>query len=183
MKAVSARDEKYMSMALEEAKKALEVGEYPVVALLLIDDEVIEILSNRNISHSTWGSHAESLVLQKHSSLIKSKTKKLSLNEELNGKVELYTTLEPCLMCLGTALLHKVKRIIYSCPDPRGGVATLIKPEQLTEFYQKRWPEIQGDILWEDSYELITSYLSQQSEDFWPSILDSFEEMYSRKIS
>ncbi|TSC65676.1 MAG: adenosine deaminase [Candidatus Berkelbacteria bacterium Gr01-1014_85] len=175
---MTTNDEQYIRLALSAAKQCLEAGEYPVSAILVIDDELIEIVSNQNISRSTWGSHAESLVLQRHSSLIREKTQRLSLEKEAQGKIELYTTLEPCLMCLGTAVLHKVKRIIYSCPDPRGGVA-LIKPEELTKFYQERWPEIQGNIFWEDSYHLITTYLANQKEDFWPAILDSFEKMYS----
>ncbi len=172
-------DKKIMRLTLDEAKAALEAGDYPVASVLVIDGEVIEVLSNKNVSHSAWASHAESLVLQKHSSLIKEKTRKLSVSEEMPGRVELYTTLEPCLMCLGTAVMHKVKRIVYSCPDPRGGVTSLIHPEQLTEFYQKRWPEIVGNVLWEDSYELITTFIRTQPQDFWPVILESFEKMHA----
>ena len=166
-----------MRVALKASQEALDAGEYPVTAVLVIDGEIIEVLSNRNISHASWGSHAESLILQKHSSMIREATKRLSLKEEMSGRIELYSTLEPCLMCLWTAVLHKVKRIVYSCPDPRGGVAKLVKPEQLTEFYQQRWPEIKGNVLWQDSYELITSYISRQPEDFWSAILEAFKTM------
>ncbi len=89
-----------MRVALKASQEALDAGEYPVTAVLVIDGKIIEVLSNRNISHSSWGSHAGSLILQKHSSMIREATKRLSLKEEMSGRIELYSTLEPCLMCL-----------------------------------------------------------------------------------
>jgi tRNA(Arg) A34 adenosine deaminase TadA len=53
----------------------------------------------------------------------------------------LYTTLEPCLMCLGIAVLHKVNRIVVACPDPHGG-ATRLDPASLGDVYPRIWPEV-----------------------------------------
>lgn len=168
-------DQPIMEQLIAEAQNTLESKNYPIAAALVIDGELIEITSNRLIEDFNWVSHAESIVLRNHSSLIRERTRRLT---DSPGVVELYTTLEPCLMCLGTALLHKVHRIVYACPDPRGGVVDEIKPEQLTQFYQDRWPIIEGGLMWEKSYELVTSYIAQQPESFWPAILQEFKDRY-----
>ena len=40
---------------------------------------------------------------------------------ELAGKMTLYTTLEPCLMCMGAILLHGIGRVLHGSNDPFGG--------------------------------------------------------------
>ena len=44
----------------------------------------------------------------------------------VSGKLTLYTTLEPCLMCLGAILLHQVGRVLYGSADGYGGASLVI---------------------------------------------------------
>lgn len=58
---------------------------------------------------------------------------KKNITEE-NAFVEIYTTLEPCIMCLGTLVMSRVNRIVFACPDPLGG-ATSINKNTLSTYY------------------------------------------------
>lgn len=98
-------DDEYMDLALEEAAKAMEKGNLPIGALLLINEEVIGTNRNNQVNNSDYYSHAESLLIGRHAPKIKEASEK----EE---KIELFTTLEPCLMCFGTAVHNRINRIV-----------------------------------------------------------------------
>lgn len=124
-------DVRFMNLALEEAKKSVASGNYPVGAVLVADGKVIAKAHNKLKSQSDWASHAESVLLREHSSKIK------SLKKEFDSSLTLYSTLEPCLMCLGTIVLHRLSRVIFSCPDPHGGVMHL-DPALLKDWYVRK---------------------------------------------
>jgi len=159
-------DDRHMNLALEGAVKAMEEGNLPIGALLLINGKVIDTNRNNQINNSDYYSHAESLLIGKHASKIKEASK----GEE---KIELFTTLEPCLMCFGTAVHNRINRIVYACPDPLAGVTSINAP---TEWYRKRWPEIVGGIQRDRAYDLFTSYM-ENHQDIWENTLRQFREM------
>ena len=106
-------DEKWMSLALEQARKAEEYGEVPVGAILVKDGLLIARAHNQPISTNNATAHAE---IQ----LIKAAGKKLK-NYRLTG-TSLYVTLEPCAMCLGAIMHARIKRLIFGAYDPKTGV-------------------------------------------------------------
>lgn len=159
-------DEEYMELALDEARKAMQEGNLPIGAVLLINGEMVGTGRNNQVDNSDYFSHAESLLIGRHASRIKEASKK----EE---KVELFTTLEPCLMCFGTAVHNRINRIIYACPDPLAGVTIMESP---TEWYKKRWPEITRDVYRDVAYELFTKYM-RANLDIWENALKQFEDM------
>lgn len=163
-------DEKYMRLAIEEAKIALESGNYPVGAVLVIGGEVIAKKRNNLNSNEDWASHAEAVLIRENSKLIKSKIK----NDK--SEVVIYTTLEPCLMCLGTSVLHRLSKIVYACPDPHGG-ATNINPNNLTEWYVRKWPIIKGGVCQEEAYGLLMNFMKKQNTETWDKIITLFEGM------
>ena len=106
-------DEKWMSLALEQARKAEEEGEVPVGAILVKDGLLIAKAHNQPISTNDATAHAE---IQ----LIRAAGKKLK-NYRLTG-TSLYVTLEPCAMCLGAIMHARVERIVFGAHDPKTGV-------------------------------------------------------------
>jgi len=166
-------DREYMKMALKEARKALSRGDYPIGAVLLIDGKYVGIMGNSLHTGKDWISHAEADLLRKYSKIIKKNVKKNK------SEIVLYTTLEPCLMCLGTCILNRISRIVYSCPDPHGG-ATRINPKELTEWYVRKWPQIEGGLYKEESYELMIEFMDMKNDDVWNKIKILFVKMHEK---
>ena len=106
-------DEKWMSLALEQARKAEEEGEVPVGAVLVKDDLLIAKAHNQPISTNDPTAHAEIQLLRAAGEELK--------NYRLTG-TSLYVTLEPCAMCLGAIMHARVERIVYGAYDPKTGV-------------------------------------------------------------
>ena len=106
-------DEKWMSLALEQARKAEEEGEVPVGAILVKDGLLIAKAHNQPISLNDPTAHAE---IQ----LIRAAGKKLK-NYRLTG-TSLYVTLEPCAMCLGAIMHARVEHVVFGAYDPKTGV-------------------------------------------------------------
>ncbi len=105
-----------MRLALDEAKRAGDVNEVPVGAVILDPDgEVLAKASNSPISRNDPTSHAEILALRQA-------CKKLN-NYRLPGCI-LVVTLEPCLMCLGALVHARVETVVYGAADPKTGAVT-----------------------------------------------------------
>jgi tRNA(adenine34) deaminase len=145
-------DKQFMKIALKEARSALKNGDLPVGAVLVIDGKLIAKKRNKLYSYSDWISHAELKIIQENSKIIKEKIK------TKNSNVELYTTVEPCLMCLGATILNRITRVVFSCPDPFGG-ATKINPKNLSKWYIERWPMIEGGLFKKESCDLIINFM------------------------
>lgn len=105
-------DAYFMQLALEEARRAAEVGEVPVGAVLVLDDQVIARSYNRTISDCDPTAHAEIVALR-------AAAKTLGNYRLLN--TTLYVSLEPCAMCAGALVHARVARLVYACDDPKVG--------------------------------------------------------------
>jgi len=105
-------DEKYMKVALEEAKKAGQRGEVPVGAILLKGDQVLAKDHNRCIELSDPTAHAEILVLRKGGEILR--------NYRLNDTV-MYVTVEPCPMCVSAMVHSRILRLIFGALEPKFG--------------------------------------------------------------
>ena len=106
-------DEKWMSFALEQARKAEKEGEVPVGAILVKGDLVIARAHNKPISSNDPTAHAEIQLIR-------------TASEELKNyrlpETTLFVTLEPCAMCLGAIMHARIKRVVYGAHDPKTGV-------------------------------------------------------------
>ncbi|MBN1877046.1 MAG: nucleoside deaminase [Anaerolineae bacterium] len=167
----SEQDREYMSLALEEASRALEAGDYPVGAVLTVDGELWGQARNSILTGTQLDAHAEHKLLYMHSAelygLIRSKQ---------DHDVCLYTTLEPCLMCMGYTVFHRVSRVVVACPDPHGG-ATNIDPSRLGSFYVEIWPDVRMGLYKEASSDLIIEFLKMEKFISWEKMLADFTEM------
>jgi len=106
-------DKKWMSLALEQARKAEEEGEVPVGSILVKDGLLIAKAHNQPISTNDATAHAEIQVLRAAGKELK--------NYRLTG-TSLYVTLEPCAMCLGAIMHARVERVVFGAHDPKTGV-------------------------------------------------------------
>jgi tRNA(adenine34) deaminase len=106
-------DEKYMGLALAEAKDCIARGEVPVGAVLVgPEGTVLARAGNRIIECRDPTAHAEMLAIRAAAARIG--------NERLIGAT-LYVTLEPCAMCAGAIALARIARLVYAAEDAKGG--------------------------------------------------------------
>jgi tRNA(adenine34) deaminase len=108
----NSEDRHYMELALQEARNALAKDEVPVGAVVVCRSEVIGRGHNRREELQEPTGHAEILALRDASSYT---------NSWRLEKSTLYVTLEPCVMCVGAILQARVSRLVFGCPDPKGG--------------------------------------------------------------
>ncbi len=107
-------DEKFMLIALEEAKAAALEGEVPVGAVIVKDGKVISTGRNRRENGKNALAHAEIEAINKAC---------IALGGWRLFDCELYVTLEPCCMCAGAIVNSRIKRVIYGSQDKKAGAA------------------------------------------------------------
>lgn len=103
-----------MDRALALAEQAAATGETPIGAVLALGDRIIAAAHNRVATDHDPTAHAEMLVMRAGAEIIG--------NERLTGAV-LVTTLEPCSMCAGAAVLARIQTLVYGAADPKSGAA------------------------------------------------------------
>jgi len=108
---------KFMTIALSEAKKAYLKKEVPVGAVIVKDDIVIAKAHNLREYKKTSLAHAEILAIAKA-------CKKLN-SWRLDG-CTMYVTLEPCLMCAGAITQSRINKVIIGAMDQKNGVVESI---------------------------------------------------------
>jgi tRNA(adenine34) deaminase len=110
-------DYRFMTMALEEARRAAEQGEVPVGAVLVVDGEVVASRGNERERRHDPTAHAEMLVLRDAAAI---------LGGWRLREATLYVTLEPCAMCAGALVLARIKRLVYGPDDAKAGATGTI---------------------------------------------------------
>lgn len=103
-----------MRLALEEARKAKEIGEVPIGAIIVLDDTVISSAHNLREKEQRSIAHAEILAIDRACE---------KLGSWRLENATLYVTLEPCPMCAGAIVLSRIDRVVYGASDPKGGCA------------------------------------------------------------
>jgi creatinine deaminase len=94
--------DKFISAAIEEAKKGLEEGGIPIGSVLVIDDKIVGRGHNRRVQKGSAILHAEMDCLENAGRLKASDY----------SRAVLYSTLSPCDMCSGTVLLYRIPKVI-----------------------------------------------------------------------
>lgn len=107
-----ANDEYYMKLAIEEAKKAQKLGEVPIGAIIVKNNEVIASAHNLRETAQLPTAHAEYIAIERASKVVGS----WRLEE-----CKLYVTLEPCVMCAGAIVMSRIPKVVYGATDSKGG--------------------------------------------------------------
>ena len=105
-------DEKFMRLALGEARKAFEEQEVPIGAVVVADGAVVGRGHNLVETLTDPTAHAEMQALTAAASTLGGKY--------LQG-CTLYVTVEPCIMCAGALGWSQISRIVYGASDPKKG--------------------------------------------------------------
>ena len=106
--------ERWMSLALEEARAARAAGEVPVGAIAVVDDRPVARGRNRTLELQDPTAHAEILALRGAAR---------ALGSWRLVDVVLYSTLEPCAMCSGACVLARIAGLVYGAEDPKAGMS------------------------------------------------------------
>jgi len=109
-------DERYMNMALAEARKAAAAGEIPVGAIVVAGGRVVGRGHNLTETLRDVTAHAEMQAITAAAN---------ERDAKYLDDATLYVTLEPCLMCAGAIGWSQLRRIVIGARDPRRGFTVL----------------------------------------------------------
>ena len=111
-------DQGFLSHAVELALEAERRGDLPIAAVIVLGDEIVSAAGNRSFTPSPHpGRHAEVLALGGIPEALVARLPEMTC----------YCTLEPCLMCFGALVLHRMGRVVFGALDPRGGAVSLVE--------------------------------------------------------
>jgi tRNA(adenine34) deaminase len=148
--------ERYMRQVLALAAAALEQGELPIAAIVVLDDEIIAQATASEQREKRFLGHAELVALEA--------ADKQQLSYEERSRARLVTNLEPCMMCMGAAMSFFLGEIIYGLESPGDGAVELaqawIRKEEDIPGY--RVPRIRGGTLREESIRLFEAYVARR---------------------
>ncbi|WP_407272233.1 tRNA adenosine(34) deaminase TadA [Radiobacillus sp. PE A8.2] len=141
-------DEEFMEMAIQEAKKAETLGEVPIGAIIVYQDEVIATAFNLREALQTTASHAELIAIDK-------------ANEKIGSwrleECTLYVTLEPCPMCAGAILQSRIPRVVFGAYDSKAGcVGSLMNLLEDSRFNHRA--EVTGGVMEETCGKLLSDF-------------------------
>jgi tRNA(adenine34) deaminase len=145
-------DEYWMRQALVLAKKAESLGEVPVGAVIVRDNEIIAEGWNQPILSNDATAHAEVMALRAAGEV---------LGNYRITDAELFVTLEPCSMCVGALIHARIKRVVFAASEPRtgalGGAFNLLESNEHNHIF-----EYESGVLADESREMIQAFFKRR---------------------
>jgi tRNA(adenine34) deaminase len=146
---MNATHREFMEKALAMAKRAGQMGEIPIGAVLVsADGELLAQTHNHTIGRCDPTAHAEILALREAAGRIH--------NYRLLGTT-LYVSVEPCPMCMGAAIHARVATVVFGAHDPKWGAAGSLYDFPADHRFNHR-PNIVAGVLAEACRELMQSF-------------------------
>ena len=144
------KDEIFMSAAIEQAKRALELKEVPIGAVVVRGDEIVGVGFNGRETGKNALYHAEIRAID-------------DACRRLGGwrlwECELYVTLEPCPMCAGAIINSRIKRVVFGAYDKKAGsCASIIN---LFELPYNHKPECVGGVMEEECSAMLSDFFRE----------------------
>jgi tRNA(adenine34) deaminase len=145
-------DIKYMKLAIALASKAAIADEVPVGCVIVKDGKVIGKGFNQKEEKNSALYHAEIVAILNASK---------NLNDWHLDNTDIYITLEPCMMCLGAIVNHRIKNIYFGAYDPKGGaLESSLKLSDIKGL--NHYPNFKGGILGDDCGILLKTYFKSK---------------------
>lgn len=118
-------DKYFMKIALDEAKKAEEIGEVPIGAVIVKDDKIIARGHNKREILKNPLAHAEIMAINEAS---------IALDSWRLLNCTLYVTIEPCSMCAGAIVNSRIERLVIGAMDSKmgacGSIVDLVRHDE-----------------------------------------------------
>ncbi|WP_205619947.1 tRNA adenosine(34) deaminase TadA [Dasania marina] len=148
-------DEYWMAKALALAEQGAALGEVPVGAVLVADDQLLGQGYNCPISRNDPTAHAEVMAMRD------------AAQQQANYRLPnstLYITLEPCTMCAGAIVHARIGRIVYGATEPKAGVV-VSNPCVFDNEYLNHKVEYQGGVLAEECGVMLSAFFKKRRAD------------------
>ena len=111
--------ELFMAEAIAEARRGAQDGEEAIGAVAVIDDAMVARDHERSAASGDPTAHAVLLTVQAGAR---------KLGRRRLAEATIFTTREPCAMCVGALIESRVQALVYAVPDPeRGAAGSLIQ--------------------------------------------------------
>ena len=155
--------EYFMKKALDQAGKALDDGEFPVGCVLVHQNRILATGARKGTvgNFPNEIDHAEIIALKRLADM------KININKK---KIVLFTTMEPCLMCLGASILSGISEIVYAYEDVMGGGINC-DLTKLSPLYTNNPISIVPHILRQQSLELFKAFFNTPENSYWKGSL------------
>lgn len=155
--------EYFMKKALDQARTALDAGEFPVGCVLVHQNRILATGARKGSMGNFPNEidHAEMIALKCLADM--------DINTDKKEMV-LFTTMEPCLMCLGALILSGISEVVYAYEDVMGG-GTGCNLTGLTPLYRNQKISIVPHILRQQSLELFKAFFRNPENSYWKGSL------------
>jgi len=149
-----AQDLTFMRMALEEAARAPAVGEVPIAALIVQDNQILAQTHNYRELWQDPTAHAEVIAIRAAAT---------ALGTWRLTDTTLYVTVEPCSMCIGAIILARIARVVFGAWDPKAGACGSVfnLPAEPRLNHQVA---VTGGVLEQESQALIQNFFKELRE-------------------
>ena len=147
--------EKFMRLALEDAKAAGAAGDVPVGCVIVCNDEVIARAGNTRQRSQDATAHCELLAIRAACAV--------QGTYRLEDCV-LYVTLEPCPMCAGAAVNARLKGIVYGASDQKAGYCGSLHNTPQDARLNHRMP-VTGGVLQEECAALLSAFFQKRRKE------------------
>ncbi len=141
---------RFMEEALNEARKALEMGEIPVGAVIVRNNEIISRGHNLRQTFGDATLHAEIVAIKEACSVLS--------DWRLDG-CDIYVTLEPCTMCSGAIINSRMRRVFFGAYDKEYGAAGG-RIDLFAPCYFGSKTEVYGGIMEKECTDFLNSFFS-----------------------
>jgi len=144
--------EEFMRAALEQARLAIDAGEVPIGAVVVIAGQIVARAFNQPIRAVDPTAHAEVLALRAAAQQIG--------NYRLTG-ARLYVTVEPCLMCVGALVHARITEVVFGAVEPRSGaLVSTVRGHEIAGLNHRI--TVTGGVLESDCRDLIQQFFREK---------------------
>ncbi|MDZ7582545.1 MAG: nucleoside deaminase [Deltaproteobacteria bacterium] len=154
---------RFMTAALEQAEAAYHAGEFPVGCVLVHKDRIVA--SGRRV-----GTTALSVNEVDHAEMVALRRLVVAGGNPPPAEMTLFSTLEPCLMCYGAAILSGIGTIVYAFEDVMGG-GTGCDLTQLSPLYRTSGISIIPNVRRAESVKLLKAFFANPDNAYWKDSL------------